>query len=618
MIGRLLRHCRTLFILALFVVPLFGATLAVWGDEIPEFHRQLPPPPTGRATVALVQADHDPSDAEIDAMVRQAIALALGEASLESLISPGDTVVIKPNLGGGSTDRWEITDWQVVRPVVELAQAAGAGRVVLVEAIGSGNEPFVRGDYPAHMPSGVEYANFEDLSTPLYQVSVTDGIWTQPIVMPQLYIEADVVISVPAVKTHAQTGVTFSLKNAMGVPPSRFYALDGATWRNQIHSEIGLQRTIVQENLARAPDFTVVDGIQATQGQGPWGGDPLPLRLIAAGRDPVAVDTTLTQVMGQRPDHVSHIVFSAAKNLGVADPARIDVVGTTIEQARRSFELPLASNHVFRAASVARPPAGSITLDGDPGEWVPREQMRAERVDQLSGGGWNGPTDGSAVVQAAWDNAGLWLAAWVRDDAPRANTRSPADIPNGDGLLLYFSGDIQWRPGRSTNYTGKDFQLATGYGQSTVVNLLAGGATLAGAQVAWQPTAGGYSAELFLPWSALGNYQLTPNLEFGFDVALTDEEPDGVAHLLWGGGQNLTSDVIEMGMLLPTTADAIPSACEAADLNQDGRVGVQDVQLIASFWLQEQPEYDFAHDGGRVTVADIMIVAGHFNQVCSP
>lgn len=616
MVCSLVRYRRTFLILALFIVPLVGASVAVWGDVIPAVTRSLPPPQTGRARVALVRTDRDPNDAEIDAMVRQAIGLALGEPSLESLIAPADTVVIKPNLGGGSVDRWELTDWQVVRPVVELAQAAGAGRVVLVEGINSGTEPFERGNYLAQMPVGVEYANFDDLSTALYQVSVTDGIWSQPIVMPQLYIDADVVISVPAVKTHDQTGVTLSLKNAMGIPPSRFYATGGATWRNQIHAEIGLQRTIVQENLARAPDFTVVDGIQATEGQGPWGGTPLPLRLVAAGRDPVAVDTVLTRVMGQRPDHVAHIVFSAAKNLGIADPARIDVVGATITETQRSFALPAASNHIFRAASVARPLSAAITLDGDPSEWVQREQMHANRTDQVTGSGWVDAADGSAVVQAAWDSAGLWLAAWVHDDAARANSRSAIDIPNGDGLSLFFSGDIQWRRGRSPNYSSKDFQLATGYGQSGVVNLRAGGAQFSGAQVAWQPTGQGYTAEIFLPWSALGDYQLTPNLEFGFDVALNDEDPDGVAHLLWGAGANLATDVMEMGMLLPTSADAIPSACAAADLNHDGRVGVDDVQRVASFWLQNKPEYDFAGNDGRVTAADIMVVASQFGEVC--
>lgn len=553
---------RTLLIWFLFLVPLLGAPLAVWGDEIPEITRTLPPPPTGRATVALVQRAHDPDDAEIAAMVREAVMLALGEAGLAALVRPGDTVVIKPNLGGGSRDRWEITDWQVVRPVVEMAQEAGAGRVVLVEAID--DDPFTRGGYPPRMPAGVEYVNFDDLATPLYRVRVTDGIWSEPIIMPQLYVDADLVISVPAVKTHDNTGVTLSLKNAMGVPPTRFYALDGATWRNQIHQQIGLQRTIVQENLARRPDFVVVDGILATQGQGPWGGSALPLRLVAAGRDAVAVDATLTQVMGQRPDHVAHIAFAAAKHLGIADPARIDVVGTSIAAARRDFALPTGSDLIFRAASVARPPAATITLDGDPAEWAARERLALARSDQLRGSGWRGPADGSATVQAAWGSAGLWLAAWVRDDVPRTNSRSPTDLANGDGLTLYFSGDVQWRRGRTAGYTTKDFILAAGYGRAALVNLRASGAAVVGAQAAWRPTADGYTAELFIPWSALGNYTLAPNLEFGFDVALNDDDPDGTAHLLWGAGPSLASDVRQMGMLLPTTADDRPSLTPTA------------------------------------------------------
>ena len=45
--------------------------------------------------VGIVRSDAWPSDAEVEAMVREAVQLAGG---LESVIHPGDVVVIKPNL----------------------------------------------------------------------------------------------------------------------------------------------------------------------------------------------------------------------------------------------------------------------------------------------------------------------------------------------------------------------------------------------------------------------------------------------------------------------------------------------------------------------------------------
>lgn len=59
------------------------------------------------------------SDAEVDALVRQVVAQAGG---LASVISPGDVVVVKPNLvWGGAPEEGYITDPRVTRTVVALA-----------------------------------------------------------------------------------------------------------------------------------------------------------------------------------------------------------------------------------------------------------------------------------------------------------------------------------------------------------------------------------------------------------------------------------------------------------------------------------------------------------------
>jgi hypothetical protein len=76
---------------------------------------------SGPAEVAIVQAASWPvSDADVEAAVRQAVALAGG---LDGLISDGDTVVVKPNLvWNASPEEGAVTDPRVVRAVVQLAR----------------------------------------------------------------------------------------------------------------------------------------------------------------------------------------------------------------------------------------------------------------------------------------------------------------------------------------------------------------------------------------------------------------------------------------------------------------------------------------------------------------
>lgn len=59
----------------------------------------------------------------------------------------------------------------------------------------------------------------------------------------------------------------------------------------------------------------------------------------------------------------------------------------------------------------------------------------------------------------------------------------------------------------------------------------------------------------------------------------------------------------------------------AGDVNGDGRVNVQDIQLVAAHWSSVQGEalYDARYDldaDGDVDVADIMFVAARWNQQC--
>jgi len=87
----------------------------------------------GPTTVSIVQTPSYPiSDSQLEAMVRDAVAKTGG---LQSIIHPGDRVVIKPNIvettwvsGSGV-----ITDIRVIRTVVRIAQEAGAGEVIIAE-----------------------------------------------------------------------------------------------------------------------------------------------------------------------------------------------------------------------------------------------------------------------------------------------------------------------------------------------------------------------------------------------------------------------------------------------------------------------------------------------------
>ena len=96
---------------------------------------RLPERPFPHPTVAIISRDHTPDEAEIAAMVEQALEGALGSGGLAKVVKSGDVVLVKPNLGCGYKS-YETADWRVVKPIVQAAKQAGASQVYIGEGEG--------------------------------------------------------------------------------------------------------------------------------------------------------------------------------------------------------------------------------------------------------------------------------------------------------------------------------------------------------------------------------------------------------------------------------------------------------------------------------------------------
>jgi uncharacterized protein (DUF362 family) len=99
---------------------------------------------------------------------------------------------------------------------------------------------------------------------------------------------------------------------------------------------------VLQQNLVAVlrrvlPQISVVDGFVGMDREGPRRGRPVPLRTVIAGTDAVAVDAVACAVMGFDPGRVGYLQAAQRAGLGVADLARITVVGDSIESVRRPF-----------------------------------------------------------------------------------------------------------------------------------------------------------------------------------------------------------------------------------------------------------------------------------------
>jgi uncharacterized protein (DUF362 family) len=149
--------------------------------------------------------------------------------------------------------------------------------------------------------------------------------------MPKTVLGADLVVSMPKLKTHHWAGVTLSLKNMFGTVPGSCYG-----WPKNVLHWAGIDNAILDINAAVKPDFAIVDGIVGMEGNGPIQGTSKACGVLIFGDDPVAVDATCCRVMGLMPERIKYLA-AAGTMLGHIKDDKIQQVGENIAAVRSKF-----------------------------------------------------------------------------------------------------------------------------------------------------------------------------------------------------------------------------------------------------------------------------------------
>lgn len=231
---------------------------------------------------------------------------------LEAFVKPGDRVLLKPNLLTGSRPTQECTTRpELVYAVAQLVKEAG------------GN-PFL-GDSPAFGSAhGVAKANgllplAQELNLPIVELHghryPTENPEFDHLRLSKEAMEADVVINLPKVKSHVQLTVTLGVKNLFGCVPGKMKAW----WHMEAGKDVQRFGTMLAET-ARVldPALTIVDGILGHEGNGPSGGEPRALGVLAASPNVFAIDRAMVEVLGVDPLAVPTVAQSL--RLGYCPP----------------------------------------------------------------------------------------------------------------------------------------------------------------------------------------------------------------------------------------------------------------------------------------------------------
>jgi uncharacterized protein (DUF362 family) len=168
---------------------------------------------------------------------------------------------------------------------------------------------------------------------------------------PRSVVEADLLVSMPKLKTHHWVGFTAALKNLYGVIPGIKYG-----WPKNVLHLAGIPQTVFDINASLPKTVAIVDGITCMEGDGPILGSAKEMGLVVVGTSPTAVDATIARIMGLDPAAVSYLQL-AAGTLGPIGSRQIDQLGERWEDVASPFRI-LDVPHLQQ---LRRPPGALVS-----------------------------------------------------------------------------------------------------------------------------------------------------------------------------------------------------------------------------------------------------------------
>src|ERR1035437_2436749 len=249
----------------------------------------------------------------------------------------GRHVVLKPNLVEFEPESSINTHPLLVHAAFEAFRGMGAASVRIAEGPGPRRNTLDLADAAGYFNTVPRFEDvFVDLNLdevtrvrPARQVSRLG-----PLYLPNTALGADLLVSMPKMKTHHWVAASLSMKNLFGLVPGGIYG-----WPKNVLHWTGIHESIADLHAAFPRQFAIVDGIVGMEGNGPIQGTPKPVGVLVMGRDPVAVDATCCRIMNIDPMQIRYLQLAAGSTDSPVTEDNIHQIGENIQSVATPFEL---------------------------------------------------------------------------------------------------------------------------------------------------------------------------------------------------------------------------------------------------------------------------------------
>lgn len=278
-----------------------------------------------------------------DESIADTIIAGLAELGIGRAQVRGKRVLLKPNLVETDPNAPHInTHPAVIVGAAEAFRRLDAAEVAVAEGQGHRRDSWLvleeSGLLDVLDEAKLPYTdlNHDDLFDIPTRVGLT-GL--KRLVLPKRLQWADLMVSLPKLKTHHWAGCTLSMKNLFGIMPGIYYG-----WPKNVLHQVGIQQSIVDINATVPFNLAIVDGIIGMEGDGPIRGEAKPCGVLVMGKRLPSVDATCARIMGIRVDAVDYLLAASDEGLGPVRQAHVDQRGERIADVRTPFAIAPAEH----------------------------------------------------------------------------------------------------------------------------------------------------------------------------------------------------------------------------------------------------------------------------------
>lgn len=280
---------------------------------------KLPSEAVSSAVAVLRCEDYAPERVE-DCLFRGVTLLG----GVQQFVRPGERMLLKPNLLSGKVPDKAVTTHPAVFQAAAKQFLYGGARLAYGDSPGFGRISTVvrrSGLHEVAESMGIELVDFQHGRI----VSFPEGALCKQFTIAEGALDADGIISLSKMKTHALTRITGAVKNQFGCIPGML--------KGEFHGRLSKIETFAKMlvDLTRllSPRLYIMDGIVSMEGNGPGNGTPRKTGVLLLSTDPVALDAAFCRLVNLDPELVPTIVAGAEAGLG--DYRSIRFLGDPIE-----------------------------------------------------------------------------------------------------------------------------------------------------------------------------------------------------------------------------------------------------------------------------------------------